>query len=131
MPFDTGQHDLFNFNHVDFDLNIQFEQLFFSIVPSVLFIVASSWRAASQLRKPTLVKAPIFQSIKLVSKNITVIPTSTADTSVPGYYRCLSGSRAGTSSPRITLEISGFKHVSSGVSPQASGCLDNDHSQPR
>lgn len=66
MPFDTGQHDLFNFNHVEFDFNIQFEQLFLSIVPSVLFIVASSWRAVAQVRKPTLVKAPIFQSIKLV-----------------------------------------------------------------
>jgi hypothetical protein len=92
MPFDTGQQDLFDFNHADFDFNIQFEQLFFSIVPSVIFIVASSWRAASQLRKPTLVKAPTFQSIKLVSKSITIIPASTADTSVPGYYRCLSGS---------------------------------------
>ncbi|KAH0376384.1 putative ABC multidrug transporter, partial [Aureobasidium melanogenum] len=67
MPFDTGQHDLFNFNHVEFDFNIQFEQLFLSIVPSVLFIVASSWRAVAQVRKPTLVKAPIFQSIKLAA----------------------------------------------------------------
>lgn len=66
MPFDTGQHDLFNFNHAEFDFNIRFEQLFLSIVPSVLFIVASSWRTVAQVRKPTLVKAPIFQSIKLV-----------------------------------------------------------------
>lgn len=129
MPFDTGQQDLFNFNHVDFDFNIQFEQLFFSIVPSVIFIVASSWRAASQLREPTLVKAPIFQSIKLVSENITAIPARTTDTSIPGYYRYLFGSRAGTSSTRIALQIPGFKHVSGGVSPQASGCLDNDYSQ--
>lgn len=68
MPFDSGQHDLFNFNNVEFDFNIQFEQLFLSIVPSVLFIVASSWRAVAQVRKPTLVKAPIFQSIKLVRR---------------------------------------------------------------
>ncbi|KAH0371885.1 putative ABC multidrug transporter, partial [Aureobasidium melanogenum] len=67
MPFDSGQHDLFNFNHAEFDFNIRFEQLFLSIVPSVLFIVASSWRAVAQVRKPTLVKAPIFQSIKLAA----------------------------------------------------------------
>lgn len=69
MPFITGQQDLFDFNQVDFDFNIQFEQLFFSIVPSVIFIVASSWRAVAQLRKPTLVKAPIFQFIKLVREH--------------------------------------------------------------
>jgi len=71
MPFNAGQQDLFDFNHAGFDFNIQFEQLFFSIVPSVIFIVASSWRAASQLRKPTLVKAPVFQSIKLVHEHLT------------------------------------------------------------
>jgi hypothetical protein len=70
MDFNTGQQDLFNFNQVDFDFNVQFEQLFLSIIPSVIFIVASSWRAASQLRKPTLVKAPVFQSIKLVCESI-------------------------------------------------------------
>ncbi|KAG9688401.1 putative ABC multidrug transporter, partial [Aureobasidium melanogenum] len=67
MPFDAGQHDLFSFNNVEFDFDIRFEQLFLSIVPSVLFIVASSWRAVAQFRKPTLVKAPIFQSIKLAA----------------------------------------------------------------
>ncbi|KAI5237066.1 multidrug resistance-like protein [Aureobasidium subglaciale] len=65
MPFDTGQGHLFDFNHVDFDFNIQFEQLFLSLLPSVLFIVASSWRALSQLRKPTLVETSLFQWIKL------------------------------------------------------------------
>ncbi|CAD0114906.1 unnamed protein product [Aureobasidium uvarum] len=67
MSFDTGQHGLFEFNQADFDFNITFEQIFLSIVPSVLFIVASSWRAVSQLRKPTLVKAPMLQSIKLAA----------------------------------------------------------------
>lgn len=66
MPFDSGQHNLFDFNHVEFDFNIRFEQLFLSIIPSVLFIVASSWRAVSQVRKPTLVKVPIFQAVKMV-----------------------------------------------------------------
>jgi hypothetical protein len=73
MGFNTGQQDLFNFNQVEFDFSVQFEQLFLSIIPSVIFIVASSWRAASQLRKPTLVKAPIFQSIKLVCVSIADI----------------------------------------------------------
>jgi hypothetical protein len=66
MLSSPGQQDLFSFDQIDFDFNIQFEQLFFSIVPSVIFIVAASWRAASQLRKPTMVKAPVFQFVKLV-----------------------------------------------------------------
>lgn len=50
----------------EFDFSLQFEQLFFSIVPSALFIVASSWRTLSQARKPKMVHAPTFQYIKLV-----------------------------------------------------------------
>jgi hypothetical protein len=50
-----------------FDFNIQFEELFFVILPSALFIVASFWRTLSQARKPKLVHAPTFQYIKLVS----------------------------------------------------------------
>lgn len=75
MPFHAGQQGLFDFNQIDFDFNIQFEQLFFSIVPSVVFIVASSWRAVAQLRKPTLVKAPIFQFIKLVREHHDYTPS--------------------------------------------------------
>ena len=75
MPFHAGQQGLFDFNQIDFDFNVQFEQLFFSIVPSVLFIVASSWRAVAQLRKPTLVKAPIFQFIKLVREHHYYTPS--------------------------------------------------------
>lgn len=93
MPFDAGQQDLFGFNHAEFDFNIQFEQLFFSIVPSVVFIVASSWRAASQLRKPTLVKAPVFQYIKLVREHLMAAhQLGIADVKKPDYHSCLSDS---------------------------------------
>ncbi|KAJ5375709.1 ABC transporter integral membrane type 1 [Penicillium concentricum] len=65
MPFTTGEENLLRLNQKDFDFNIQFEQLFFSIIPSALFIVTSVWRTLSQARKPTVVNAPIFQLIKL------------------------------------------------------------------
>ncbi|KAF3022972.1 hypothetical protein E8E14_008970 [Neopestalotiopsis sp. 37M] len=65
MPFSTGQENLLQLNQADFDFNVQFEQLFFSIIPSVLFIVTSLWRTVSQARKPTVVDAPVFQLIKL------------------------------------------------------------------
>jgi hypothetical protein len=93
MLSDSGQQDLFTFNRVDFDFNIQFEQLFFSIVPSVIFIIASSWRAASQIRKPTMVKAPVFQFIKLVCEYMSnMCQSGIADNAASGCYRCLSGS---------------------------------------
>ncbi|EED19910.1 ABC multidrug transporter, putative [Talaromyces stipitatus ATCC 10500] len=65
MPFFPGQDDLLQLDEQRFDFNIQFEQLFFSIIPSVVFIVTSLWRTASQARKPTVVNAPVFQLIKL------------------------------------------------------------------
>ncbi|KFY80283.1 hypothetical protein V499_00837 [Pseudogymnoascus sp. VKM F-103] len=65
MPFTTGEGSLLQMNQGDFDFNVQFEQLFFSIIPSVLFIVTSLWRTVSQARKPTVVNAPVFQLIKL------------------------------------------------------------------
>ncbi|ETS77081.1 hypothetical protein PFICI_10955 [Pestalotiopsis fici W106-1] len=65
MPFSTGEENLLQLNQADFDFNVQFEQLFFSIIPSVLFIVTSLWRTISQARKPTVVNAPVFQLIKL------------------------------------------------------------------
>ena len=66
MPFSTGEGNLFQLNQESFDFNIQFEQLIFSIIPSVLFIVSSLWRSISQSQKPTVVNAPIFQLVKLV-----------------------------------------------------------------
>jgi hypothetical protein len=66
MPFTTGEGNLLQLNQDGFDFNIQFEQLFFSIIPSALFIVTSLWRTLSQVRKPTVVNAPVFQIIKVV-----------------------------------------------------------------
>ncbi|KAF2241163.1 putative ABC multidrug transporter [Trematosphaeria pertusa] len=65
MPFTTGEDMLLQLDSKEFDFSLQFEQLFFSIVPSALFIVASSWRTLSQARKPKMVHAPTFQYIKL------------------------------------------------------------------
>ncbi|KUM59972.1 hypothetical protein ACN42_g7172 [Penicillium freii] len=65
MPFTTGEENLLRLNQGSFDFNIQFEQLFFSIIPSALFIVTSLWRTLYQARKPTVVNAPVFQLIKL------------------------------------------------------------------
>ncbi|KAM7206938.1 hypothetical protein V8F33_000037 [Rhypophila sp. PSN 637] len=61
----TGGGDMFDFSQESFDFNLQFEQIFFSIIPSALFIVSSLWRTISQLRKPTVVDAPVFRIIKL------------------------------------------------------------------
>ncbi|KAG0160666.1 hypothetical protein PDIDSM_8196 [Penicillium digitatum] len=65
MPFTTGQENLLRLNQETFDFNIQFEQLFFSIIPSALFIITSVWRTLYQARKPAVVNAPVFQLIKL------------------------------------------------------------------
>jgi bifunctional pyridoxal-dependent enzyme with beta-cystathionase and maltose regulon repressor activities len=66
MAFTTGDDSLLHLNSERFDFNIQFEQLFFSIIPSVLFIVASLWRTLLLARKPIIVNAPVFQRIKVV-----------------------------------------------------------------
>jgi hypothetical protein len=66
MPFSTPEGGLLQLNQEGFDFNIQFEQVFFSILPSALFIVTSLWRTATQAQKPTVVNAPGFQLIKLV-----------------------------------------------------------------
>lgn len=71
MPFSTGEGGLFQLSEESFDFSVQFEQLFFSIIPSVLFIATSLWRTVSQARKPTVVDAPVFQLIKLVPDSQT------------------------------------------------------------
>jgi hypothetical protein len=73
------QDDLLALNKDDFDFSLQFEQLFFSIIPSVLFIVFSLWRSLSQARKPTVVDAPVFQLIKLVCLAAPVLLTCNAN----------------------------------------------------
>lgn len=54
----------------DFDFTIRFEQLFFSLVPAVIFILASPWRIALLARRPTIVGAPLLRLAKTVSFNI-------------------------------------------------------------
>jgi hypothetical protein len=66
MPFSNGEAHLFQFNENGFDFNVQFEQLFFSVLPSVLFIITSAWRTFHQSRKPAVVHAPTFQLMKAV-----------------------------------------------------------------
>src|ERR1700709_2542438 len=75
MPFSTCRND----NTVgpsvlgcrdDFDFTVNFEQLFFSITPSAIFILLSVWRTAWIGRRPVIVDAPILQLAKLVSQEI-------------------------------------------------------------
>ncbi|KAM0254479.1 hypothetical protein ACHAQJ_006761 [Trichoderma viride] len=73
MPFSAGEGQLFQQNDKQFDFNIEFEQVFLSIIPSALFIVVSLWRTASQARKPTVVNAPIFRLIKVGAVTTYVI----------------------------------------------------------
>ncbi|KAJ5803205.1 ABC multidrug transporter [Penicillium pulvis] len=68
MTFATGA--LLHLNQKDFDFNVQFEHLFFSIIPSALFILTSLWRTISRARKPAVVNAPTFQIMK--SGTITI-----------------------------------------------------------
>jgi hypothetical protein len=57
---------MLHLNHEQFDFNPQFESLFFSIIPSILFIPSSLWRTVARIRKPVVVNAPILQFIKTV-----------------------------------------------------------------
>jgi hypothetical protein len=79
MPSFGEQEGLLELNKDGFDFSLQFEQLFFSIIPSVLFIVFSLWRSLSQARKPTVVDAPIFQLIKLVRLAPSTLVNRNAD----------------------------------------------------
>ncbi|RWA05420.1 hypothetical protein EKO27_g9683 [Xylaria grammica] len=42
----------------DFDFTVRFEQLFFSLTPSALFIVLSAWRVVTLTRRAIVVEAP-------------------------------------------------------------------------
>ncbi|KAL5364489.1 P-loop containing nucleoside triphosphate hydrolase protein [Aspergillus floccosus] len=64
MPFTNGDGNLLHLNQEQFDFNLQFESLFFSIIPSVLFILSSLWRTLARIRGPVVVKAPVLQFIK-------------------------------------------------------------------
>lgn len=51
----------------DFDFTVKFEQLFFSLTPSVIFIILSLWRIYLLAKRPTIVDAPLLRLVKLVS----------------------------------------------------------------
>ncbi|KAI1803292.1 putative ABC multidrug transporter [Daldinia bambusicola] len=51
----------------DFDLTIRFEQLFFILIPSVLFILVSLWRIYVLAHRPVIVNAPSLRLVKLTA----------------------------------------------------------------
>ncbi|KAL4796908.1 hypothetical protein BDV19DRAFT_67164 [Aspergillus venezuelensis] len=66
MRFTSDEGGILHLNRAQFDFNLQFESLFFSIIPSVLFIPLSLWRNLARIRKPIVVNAPGLQFIKTV-----------------------------------------------------------------
>ncbi|KAJ3492630.1 hypothetical protein NLG97_g5262 [Lecanicillium saksenae] len=70
---ESASRGLFQMNEKQFDFNLKFEQVFFSIIPSTVFIVASLWRAASKARQPAVVVAPVFQAAKMAVAAIYAI----------------------------------------------------------
>ncbi|KAE8374180.1 putative ABC transporter [Aspergillus bertholletiae] len=64
MPFTNGEGNMLHLNQEQFDFNLQFESLFFSIIPSALFIPSLLWRTLAQVRKPVVVNAPVLQFMK-------------------------------------------------------------------
>lgn len=62
----SASEDLFDLDGERFDFNLRFELVFFSVLPSALFIAAALWRVVTKARTPAVVVAPVFQSVKLV-----------------------------------------------------------------
>lgn len=52
-----------------FDFTLEFEELFFSIIPAAVFILLSSWRLVLISRSPIIVEASLLQWAKLVSQS--------------------------------------------------------------
>ena len=69
--FASASEDVFDLDGERFDFNLRFELVFFSIVPSALFVAAALWRVVTKARTPAVVVAPIFQSVKLVCSTLT------------------------------------------------------------
>ncbi|KAF4770080.1 hypothetical protein HAV15_011453 [Penicillium sp. str.  len=65
MPFSSPNGSLFEQNSKQFDFNVDFEQVFLSIIPSALFIVPALWRTVYLTRKPAVVNASIFRLVKV------------------------------------------------------------------
>ena len=51
----------------DFDFTLKFEEIFLSLIPASAFIAISITRSLWLIRKPTIVRGRILQSIKVVS----------------------------------------------------------------
>lgn len=66
---------LFEQNREQFDFNLGFEQVFFSVIPSALFLIAASWRLLYLARKPVVVNTSVFRLLKVAR---TDFPTNTA-----------------------------------------------------
>lgn len=84
--FAYGDDDLLRFNSRQFDFSIQFEQLFFSILPSSILIVASTWHFISRYNSRPSVAAPILRRFKAVS-GPEAYPLQRLILRVIGYYR--------------------------------------------
>ncbi|KAJ5513392.1 hypothetical protein N7463_002944 [Penicillium fimorum] len=65
MPFYSQNVSLFEQNSEQFDFNVDFEQVFFSIIPSALFIVLAAWRIVSLARRPIVVNASVCRLVKV------------------------------------------------------------------
>ncbi|KAH9904926.1 P-loop containing nucleoside triphosphate hydrolase protein [Xylariomycetidae sp. FL2044] len=50
-----------------FDFTVKFEQLFFSILPSALFVALSLWRVAVSVRRPVVARSRLLQYAKLAA----------------------------------------------------------------
>ena len=51
----------------DFDFTLEFERIFFSIIPSSAFVALSLARCVWLVRRPVLVSSPALRSVKTVS----------------------------------------------------------------
>jgi ABC-type multidrug transport system fused ATPase/permease subunit len=91
MPFTTAGSHMLQFDTERFDLNLQFEQLFLSIIPSTIFILASSWSTLSQRKKRKVVHAPTLLYLKLVRTLLRdSLSTSNITKSATIIYICLA-----------------------------------------
>ncbi|OAA56012.1 ABC transporter, sequence [Cordyceps fumosorosea ARSEF 2679] len=71
---ESGSQGLFRMNTTQFDFNLRFEQVFLSIIPSAVFIVAALWRALSAMRQPLVVFAPpAFVAVKLAATAVHAV----------------------------------------------------------
>lgn len=70
MTFSPQHGSLFKQNSDQFDFNLDFEQVFLSIIPSALFLIAASWRVLYLARKPAVVRASVFRLMKVVCISI-------------------------------------------------------------